>query len=636
MPSNNIEVLKLMGNKVNAQIITLLRRHPMSPRDLSKYLNKKEGDIVRRLKAMEKCGLVTGSWGSRLGQNVKLYSLVTNNVSIALKQNGLQIALGKGKKNRCRKNDRTNNNIALDEASIDEEQEQSIIEELPIVGRAAELELVRESEKTNFFFITGIAGIGKTSFAKKYVQVEERISKEGIFWHTFKEIDTFSYLINRLALFLSKHGANDLLQRLDVFSGVMQDESYNLDTLVKSLNRLEGCIFVFDDYHKIRDEKISTLIKHMQAKLLHANKTIILSRSKAPFFLDNIKSKEIILGGLTFADSEKMISNLVGADISNTELLSIWKRFKGHPMALKLFFMLTKGTEKKKKPSKPPHNFSLEDLLSYFKKEILEVLSQDELSILMSLSVFRSPVKIQAIAGRNKRNLNSLLYSLEKKMLVNRTDNQEFFLHDMLKDVLYSMLSYPEEAHASAAQYYLSEQTSAQNTVEAIYHLVKAAGLQKVLSIIAEEVHEERYRMLEAGYAGPLLQVLSQISTSGMDKKSLVYLFNIEGKAYAMIEKWQESKERLDQALQIAEKLGDKILIAQTKRIIGEALYLKGEFASVEKNLLEAASIFKSCDAEDYLKSIYMKLARMYFATGRPEKSQQYSDLAMTISKHKG
>ena len=73
--SGELEVLKLIGNKVNAQILTLLRRQPMSPRDISKYLNKKESDVVRRLKAMEKHSLVQGSWGSRLGQNVKLYSL---------------------------------------------------------------------------------------------------------------------------------------------------------------------------------------------------------------------------------------------------------------------------------------------------------------------------------------------------------------------------------------------------------------------------------------------------------------------------------------------------------------------------------------------------------------------------------
>lgn len=613
MPGD-IEILKLLGNRVNARIITLLRRHPLSPRDLSKYLGKKEGDVVRRLKAMEKCGLVTGSWGTRLGHNVKLYSLVSNSVSVELKQGGLQVVLGKGKKV-----------VPATGYEPSEVLEKQPTGDVLIVGRDAELRLVRESGKANFFFITGIAGIGKTSFARKYVR--DAASKEKTFWHTFKEIDTFSYLMGRLSLFLSQHGSDELLHLLDARGA--QDESHNLEILVKSLNRLEGCAIVFDDYHKVRDEKILTLLKFLQAKLLSTNKTLVLSRSKAPFFLDNVESREIVLEGLTAADSEKMIANL-GMDMGESELQTIWKRFGGHPMALALFCMLKKENEE----SRPPRNLSLDNLFSYFKKEILEVLSPDELAILMSLSVFRAPVKIQAVGGR-RRNLNYVLHMLEKKMLVSKTDAQEIFLHDLLRDALYSMLSYPEEAHVSAARYYLLEGTP-QNTVEATYHLVKAGERQRVFSIIAEEVQEERYRMLEGGYAGPLLQVLAQISTSGLDKKLLVYLLSIEGKAYAMMEKRQESKGRLEQALQLAEKLGDRMLIAQTNKIIGEALYLNGEFASVEKHLLKAASLFKSHNAKDHLEDIYMKLARMYFATGRPEKSQKYSDMAMVLSRHNG
>jgi ATP/maltotriose-dependent transcriptional regulator MalT len=642
---NNIEVLRLMGNKVNVRIITLIRRHPMSPRDLSRYLNKKEGDIVRRLKAMEKHGLVKGSWGTRLGENVKLYSLVTHDISVSLRQQGLQISFSKEKRKKPVETNFEPSAISPP-SSAEYEEQQTQKEEFPIVGRASELKLIRKSEKANLFFVIGIAGIGKSSFARKYVQ-ESGITGENIFWHTFKEIDTFSYLVSRLALFLSKHGTDDLIEQLDLSSTLgttrMEDsESHNLEILVKSLNRIKGCILVFDDYHKVRDEKISILLKHMQAKLSPANKTLVLSRSKAPFFLDNIHSREIILGGLTFADSEQVVLHL-GADIGDTTLLNIWRRFAGHPMALKLFCMLKKQqTEKNQtRPGDTPHqhNLSIEELLAYFKREILEVLNQDELSILMSLSVFRSPVKIQAISlsvGSNKRNLNYLLYSLEKKMIVSRTANQEFFLHDMLKDVLYSMLAYPEEVHASAARYYLTGQT-VQDIMEAIYHLIKARDLHKVISIISEEIEQERYRMLEEGYSGPLLEILSQVSVSAIkDKKSLIYLLNIEGKAYALMEKWQESKERLDQALQIAKMLdagsSKNIAIAYTKKVIGEALYLKGEFTEVEKHLLEAASIFKGLQMEEPQKGIYMKLARMYFATGRPEKSQHYSDLAMAIS----
>jgi ATP/maltotriose-dependent transcriptional regulator MalT len=641
---NNIEVLRLMGNKVNVSIITLIRRHPMSPRDLSRYLNKKEGDIVRRLKSMEKHGLVKGSWGSRLGQNVKLYSLVTHDISVSLRQQGLQISLSKEKRKKPVETNFESSAISPPSSAGDEEQQEPQKEDFPIVGRASELKLIRKSEKASLFFVIGIAGIGKSSFARKYVQ-ESGITGENIFWHTFKEIDTFSYLVSRLAIFLSKHGTDDLIEQLDLSSTLgttrMEDsESHNLEILVKSLNRIKGCVLVFDDYHKIRDEKISVLLKHMQAKLSPANKTLVLSRSKAPFFLDNMHSREIILGGLTLADSEEMVLHL-GAEIGDTTLLNIWRRFVGHPMALKLFCMLKNQIEKNQtRPSDTTHqhNLSIEELLAYFKREILEVLNQDELSIVMSLSVFRSPVKIQAISlgvGSNKRNLNYLLYSLEKKMIVSRTANQEFFLHDMLKDVLYSMLAYPEEVHASAARYYLTGQTI-QDIMEAIYHLIKARDLHKVISIISEEIEQERYRMLEEGYSGPLLEILSQVSVSAIkDKKSLIYLLNIEGKAYALMEKWQESKERLDQALQIAEMLdaGSKnIVIAYTKKIIGEALYLKGEFTQVEKHLLEAASIFKDLQMEEPQKGIYMKLARMYFATGRPEKSQHYSDLAMAIS----
>lgn len=644
--NSNIEVLKLMGNKINVRIITLIRRHPMSPRDLSRYLNKKEGDIVRRLKAMEKQGLVKGSWGTRLGQNVKLYSLVAHNISVTLEQHGLQIAFSKEKiEKRPQPTTIESSAISLNYATEDDEEEQQPHEEeFPIIGRVSELNLIRKSEKANFFFVIGIAGIGKTSFARKYAQ-KSGITRENIFWHTFKEIDTFSYLVSRLALFLSKHGTDDLIEQLDVSSTLgttrfEDSESHNLDILVKSINRIKGCILLFDDYHKVRDPKISVLIKYMQTKLSSVNKTLVLSRSKAPFFLDNIHSREIILEGLTLADSKEVVLHF-GADIDDTALLNIWKRFAGHPMALKLFCMLYE--HKGKNETRPTlinhqYNLSIEELLAYFKKEILEVLNQDELSILMSLSVFRSPVKIQAISrgfGSNKRSLNYLLYSLEKKMIVSRSDNQEFFVHDMLKDVLYSMLAYPEEMHASAARYYLTGQ-AVQDIIEALYHLIKARDLHNIISIISEEIEQERYRMLEGGYAGPLLEILSQISTSAIkDKKSLVYLLNIEGKAYALMEKWQESKEWLDQALKIAEMLdaGSKnITIAYTKKILGEALYLKGEFTQVEKHLLGAASIFKSLQMEEPLKGIYMKLARMYFATGRPEKSQHYSDLAMTLS----
>lgn len=658
------EVLKLVGNKVNAKIIVLLRRHPMSPRDLSKYLGKKEGDIVRRLKAMERHGLVKGSWGSRLGQNVKLYSLTAHDISVKLGQDGLQVRYSKGRKGRGYKSQNATANAAratrLDaglpppqpipplappSSSLGASYDAS-----SVVGRTNELKLLSQDRRATFFFIDGIAGIGKTSLARKFVTLQQQAGSNNnnddsisrVFWHTFKEIDTLAYIVGKLALFLSRSGAGDLLRHLDASDGKNNgapDESLSLEIMVADLNRLGNCILVFDDYHRVRDEKISVLLRHLQLKLEPKNKMLVLSRSKPPFFLDNIRSRELALSGLSLEESEEMMLASFGTNAvaDRSAMGSIWSKFAGHPMAMKIFCILAMEGEDKSRTKKPPEIISLAELLTYFRKEILELLSEDELSVLMSLSVFRTPVRMSALRSSvQKRNLNHLMYSLERKMMVSRTAaGQEFFLHDMLREALYSMVAYPEEAHQSAAQYYLSENT-AESTVESLYHLVKCRNIAKIAAILGEEFAEEKYRFLEEGYATPILEILGQVSASRIvnndnNKNWLVYFYNIEGKALSMLGRWDEARERLEMALRTAHELHDPLLIAHSQKVLSEAAYLQGDFQAAEKHLVEAAAIFEEHGMKRPLNSIYMKLARLCFATGRPEESKSYSDRAKSV-----
>lgn len=658
------EVLKLVGNKVNAKIIVLLRRHPMSPRDLSKYLDKKEGDIVRRLKAMERHGLVKGSWGSRLGQNVKLYSLTAHDISVKLGQDGLQVRYNKGRKGREYKSPNATANTAratrLD-AGLPQPQPIPLLAPQSsslgasydvslVVGRTDELKLLSQDHGATFFFIDGIAGIGKTSLARKFVTLQQQAgssnnddSSSRVFWHTFKEIDTLAYIVGKLALFLSRSGAGDLLCHLDM-SGEKNngapDESLSLEIMVADLNRLGNCILVFDDYHRVRDEKISVLLRHLQLKLEPKNKMLVLSRSKPPFFLDNTRSRELALSGLSLEESEEMMLASFGTNAvaDRSAMGNIWSKFAGHPMAMKIFCILAMEGEDKSRTKKPPEIISLAELLTYFRKEILELLSEDELSVLMSLSVFRTPVRMSALRSsvQKRRNLNHLMYSLERKMMVSRTAaGQEFFLHDMLREALYSMVAYPEDAHQSAAQYYLSENT-AESAVESLYHLVKCRNIAKIAAILGEEFADEKYRFLEEGYATPILEILGQVSASSIvnndnNKNWLVYFYNIEGKALSMLGRWDEARERLEMALRTAHELHDPLLIAHSQKVLSEAAYLQGDFQAAEKHLVEAAAIFEEHGMKRPLNSIYMKLARLCFATGRLEESKFYSDRAKSV-----
>jgi hypothetical protein len=67
-------------------------------------------------------------------------------------------------------------------------------------------------------------------------------------------------------------------------------------------------------------------------------------------------------------------------------------------------------------------------------------------------------------------------------------------------------------------------------------------------------------------------------------------------------------------------------------KIYGEASYLQNKLDMVEEKLLAAAKILRSYNNDSghqqSLKKVYLKLARLYFITGRHEKSKAYSEKA--------
>lgn len=614
MPAVDINILRLVGNRVNAKIITLLKRHPMNPRDLSEYIGKNEADIVRRLRVMEKAGLVESKWGTRLGKNVKLYELTTGAIDISFQLNGVEVEFKKKGKARIHKE------------SIDTKERDQPQNTETLIGREAELRIL-SGEDIRFFWIVGVAGMGKSSLAYKFSQTIQGGDKT--FWHTFKEIDTLTYLTGKIRAFLSRKGIRDLSEGADVLDVAdMEDESENLESMITSLNKVE-CLMIFDDFHKVRDEKISIFLKNLKQHCV--NKILVLSRSKPTFYLDDIHSKELVLQGLPLGDAKEMMSQL-GLDIDDKAGTEVWRRFSGHPMTLKIFSLFAK---EKNLPYPYDHPFpSINTISDYFQKEILEILSSDEQNILLTLSVYRTPVKSKAFKGINinQRNLGFMLHALEKRMIISRTASGKFVVHDMLRDILYPMLTYPEDAHASAAQYYLSE-GGAENVVESLYHFSRCQDIEKICEILRGEVIDERYRLIEEGYAAPLAEILSQINLQNIPRDQLAYFYNLLGKALSMLQRWDEAKENLEKASKLSKNLADENLLAYSLRNYGESLYLHGDLHAAEKSLLKAINSFCKCaGTEKALRSIYMILARLYFVTGRADESKKYSDMAISVS----
>jgi len=236
------KLLDLLTNGVNTEILGLLRNESSYPRILAKILGKDETHISKRLRVLERAGIVKGEWRRTGRKNVRLYSLNADRIEIVFDLDGCKVHLGSEEGGKM-----------LIVTSLHDSR-------APVptkfVGRIEELQIL-ESKK-NFFIIEGMAGIGKTSLASKFA--EKTKESHHVFWHALKEVDSFGFLINKLAVFLSR------FQCLDLFNYI---KAGGTDDAAKMAMLLDGIdskdyVVILDDYHRCQDEKIDILLGYLQ------------------------------------------------------------------------------------------------------------------------------------------------------------------------------------------------------------------------------------------------------------------------------------------------------------------------------------------------------------------------------------
>ena len=93
------------------------------------------------------------------------------------------------------------------------------------------------------------------------------------------------------------------------------------------------------------------------------------------------------------------------------------------------------------------------------------------------------------------------------------------------------------------------------------------------------------------------------------------------------LRRWDEGRENLEKAIKLSKDVSNERLLAHSLKSYGDSLYLRGDFEGAERRLLQAAKFFAQQKSERALKAVYMRLARLYFATGRFEESLKYSDM---------
>jgi ATP/maltotriose-dependent transcriptional regulator MalT/DNA-binding transcriptional ArsR family regulator len=587
--------LEVLSNKTNLEILKLLKGEATYPRRLASLLSMREQKVVPRLRSLEEAGLLSSSWKRIGNKNVKLYEVTTDKVELLLGPEGVDLVVHP-KANR-------------QAASLPLYVAPKISWDDSFVGRERELELL--ASKTRFIIIEGIGGIGKSSLLQSFAHLLPTGYR--IFWHAFKETDSFNYVMTRLASFLADYDYLDLLEYLK-WAG--NEDSTKLDLALKGLNRPEY-VLIFDDYQRQHDVALNVFLEHLQQHLTKA-KVIVASRERPGFLLASPQALEIALEGLSEEECRLYLEKKKVA-LSDKRMALVYRKTAGHPLSLVVMSsILRSNKEKLDEISSLP---TIGDLAS----EIIDSLGEDEREVLLRASIFRNPIPVEGVLTLvRSRRVRACLHSLERKLILRRSDGS-YQLHELIREGCYARIDSPEELHGRAGQWLLSRGTP-QDTLEGLYHMIKANQYSSLNEVMMQELAQERFHFVEEGYGSVLLDILSPVETDRLKPRDACCLLCVQAKALTNVQAWRKAGELLSMAKRIATELRDEKLLSCVYKTMGNYHIMKGDMAKGERHLIMSSDLLRQTGDSESLAKIYLNLAKLHFLMGDVRGSLNYID----------
>lgn len=575
------ELLKTLSNKTNLEIINLLKNEPSYPRKVAEILGMQEGYISRTLSNLEKLGILRSQWAYR-ERNVKLYYVDTEEISISFEPEGLKICV----KTRGEKEV----SVSYDAFKFD------IPEIQEFVGRTREMDIL---DRSSFVVIEGLPGIGKTYVAAKYVHAAQQAGKK-IFWHTFTEIDSFHYLINKLSVFLNNVGYSNLLE-------YVKQEGKD-DRVLLSLFRegvSEDMVFCFDGLQKVQDRKINTLFKLLRNV---KGKIIITSRERPPFIsLSRTDITELKLHALPEKETRKLLRSR-GVHLPNGVSKKAQRILGGHPLLLDMFCEAARDA----KPAEVLQSIPVDQVEDYLWSEIFEKLSEKDRAFVECLSVFRVPAppeilkKVYAESG-----FWTVLKSLEKRMFIWR-QHGGYVLPSTITEFTYRKVTNRKELHTEIAANY-EKQKNPEGLLEAMYHYIKAGDQEKAAHI----VDTKEMDLIERGFLAPYLDILEQITKENVSPELWCCITHEKGRILVLYGDSEGAEQEFIELLNTAEQIGSKKGYARALHQLGNVYAVKGEWEKAQKCFNQSLNILEKLQYFQDMVNIYADTGLFYMKQGK-------------------
>ncbi len=449
-----------------------------------------------------------------------------------------------------------------------------------------ELEAWHSSDNEHILIITGIAGIGKSTF----------LTKAACRWKNTQPVYTFKIhpwtglgnLLENLASFFLHYG----IKELDYF--VKNNEKLNfteLQVVMDKAMKETNAILIFDDCHNADDDTsmlFSILFEILT--VIKKGKMVCIGRSMPPFY-DRGKAmvsglvKDILLEGLDKEECSELLNEL---GLGNDNLDDLFRNTKGHP----LFIELSKG--------KPVGESK--DIKKYILDEYMENLEEAERELLKQIAVFRYPVEAMAFEPHYL-----VLRSMLSKGVLHEMPNGTYLLHDIIKDYLYKIQRKKQlhRNHSEAAEFYI-EQDDPPSILEAIYHLIMAEHLDLAVELIVEHGRA----MICVGHSSNLCDYIKTLleEHETLKDKERALLISILADCLVFMGEWDGALQQFDALIELAAIAEMKELSARAYMGRGKIHLLRDETDLSISNFKTALSMYIELeDDEGVAETMYQQ-----------------------------
>jgi ATP/maltotriose-dependent transcriptional regulator MalT len=595
------ELLKTLSNKTNLEIINLLRNEPSYPRKISEILGMQEGYISRILSNLEKIGILRSQWAYR-DRNVKLYYVDTKEISIAFEPEGLKLCVKtKGEREVS---------VSYDAFKFE------IPEAHGFINRRQELQLI---DSQSMVVIEGLAGIGKTFLAAEYARDAQMKGKK-IFWHSFTDIDSFHYVINKLSVFLNNVGFSNLLEYIKQEG---RDSRVLLSLFQQGIR--EDMVFCFDGFQKVQDSKLVTMFKLLKDP---AARIIVTSRERPSFVtISRSDIAEIKLSAFTEKEARELLHSR-GVILGDKMMKKAHRKLGGHPLILDMFCEAAKEKEAHLVLESLPGN-QVED---YLWSEIFQTLSEEERKFVECLSMFRIPAsvdilkKVYVVPG-----FWTCLKGLEKRMFIRR-QNGGYVLPSSIVEFTYQRVPDKEQLHTEIAAFYKGQGTP-EGLLESMYHFLQGGNQEEAARLVAQSQDVD---LIERGFLSPYLDILNRFRKSKISPELWCCMMYAKGRILTLYGDSKNALRAFEEMQKTAQTINSDKHYARALHWIGNIHASKGEWKTAHTCLDTSLATLEKLQEHKEMVSIHADIGLLLMKEGLFEKALSHFQAGKEIAEKSG